>query len=137
MVALRCRNFHHSIANVSDHLTRPVGKLLMENRFRCARIRRVGIRNLAADDYLMILAGVCISSPITRGGQTMLTICLAQCFYTLLVSCLNVIAQGGGSNLFLPEEFATFTEMDIQERIKGSKIVVVSEQVRILAFSAH
>lgn len=50
-------------------------------------------------------------------------------FYTGLVVCLNVIAQGGGSNLFLPEQFATFTQKDIDERIKGSKIVVVSEQV--------
>jgi hypothetical protein len=50
-------------------------------------------------------------------------------FYTILIVCLNVIATGGGSNLFLPEEYATFTEDDIQERIKGSKIVIVSEQV--------
>jgi len=54
-------------------------------------------------------------------------------FYTTLIVCLNVIATGGGSNMFLPEEFATFTEEDIQERIKGSKIVIISEQVRWLA----
>jgi hypothetical protein len=41
----------------------------------------------------------------------------------MLVACLNAIAQGGGSNLFLPEVFATFMEVDIRERIKGSKIV--------------
>lgn len=48
---------------------------------------------------------------------------------------MNEIAEGGGSNLFLPEEFATFTQQDIDERIKGSKIVIVSEQVisRLLA----
>lgn len=51
-------------------------------------------------------------------------------FYTGLVVCLNVIATGGGSNLFPPEEFDTFTQEDIEERIKGSKIVVISEQVR-------
>lgn len=50
-------------------------------------------------------------------------------FYTGLIVCLNIIAQGGGSNLFPPEQFSTFTQQEIQERIKGSKIVVVSEQV--------
>jgi hypothetical protein len=52
-----------------------------------------------------------------------------QGLYTALVVCLNVIAGGGGSNLYLPEEFDTFSPLDIQERIKGSKIVIVSEQV--------
>ncbi|KAF2467583.1 uncharacterized protein BDR25DRAFT_205502, partial [Lindgomyces ingoldianus] len=51
--------------------------------------------------------------------------------YTALVVCLNVIVTGGGSNLYLPEEFATFTEADIEGRIKGSKIVVVSEQAML------
>jgi hypothetical protein len=41
-----------------------------------------------------------------------------------------VIAGGGGSNLYPPEDFVTFTPEDIQERIQGSKIVIVSEQVR-------
>jgi hypothetical protein len=50
-------------------------------------------------------------------------------FYTGLIVCLNVIAQGGGSNLFPPEQFQTFTQLEIDERIKGSKIVIVSEQV--------
>ncbi|KAF1932253.1 uncharacterized protein M421DRAFT_54351 [Didymella exigua CBS 183.55] len=49
-------------------------------------------------------------------------------FYTGLVVCLNTIAQGGGSNLFPPGQLSTFTEQEIQERIKGSKIVIVSEQ---------
>ncbi len=52
-----------------------------------------------------------------------------QGLYTTLVVCLNVIAGGGGSNLYLPDEFSTFSPLDIQERIKGSKIVIVSEQV--------
>ncbi|KAH0557136.1 hypothetical protein GP486_005076 [Trichoglossum hirsutum] len=86
-----------------------VGMLIITLRI-CARIKRVGVRGLASDDYLMIVAG---------------------CFYTTLVSCLNAIAQGGGSNLFLPEEFATFTEDDIKERIKGSKVVIVSEQAML------
>lgn len=50
-------------------------------------------------------------------------------FYTGLIVCLNVIAHGGGSNLFPPEQFSTFTQPEIDERIKGSKIVIVSEQV--------
>lgn len=54
---------------------------------------------------------------------------LVPAFYTTLIVCLNVIASGGGSNLFPPEDFDTFTEDEIQERIKGSKIVVISEQV--------
>jgi hypothetical protein len=59
-----------------------------------------------------------------------------QTFYTMLIVCLNAIAAGGGSNLFLPEQFATFTPADIQERIKGSKVVIVSEQVSgALSFS--
>lgn len=51
-------------------------------------------------------------------------------FYTMLIVCMNVIAAGGGSNLYPPEQFPTFTEDDIKERIKGSKIVIISEQVR-------
>ncbi|KAF3001884.1 hypothetical protein E8E13_005710 [Curvularia kusanoi] len=74
-----------------------------------ARWRRVRTPSrFAIDDWLMVTA--------------------APLFYTGLVVCLNVIARGGGSNLFPPEQFATFTQKDIEERIKGSKIVVVSEQ---------
>ena len=51
-------------------------------------------------------------------------------FYTTLIVCLNVIVKGGGSNLYPPEQFDTFTQADIEERIWGSKIVVVSEQVQ-------
>ncbi|KAL1643330.1 hypothetical protein SLS58_005001 [Diplodia intermedia] len=69
--------------------------------------RMVGFRELATDDYLMLLAAA---------------------WYTVLVVCLNAIAGGGGSNLFLPEEYASFTEQDIEDRILGSKVVVVSEQ---------
>lgn len=52
-------------------------------------------------------------------------------WYTTLVVCLNVVATGGGSNLFPLEQFSTFTPADIEERIKGSKIVVVSEQAML------
>lgn len=76
-----------------------------------ARWRRVrSASQLAIDDWLMITA--------------------VPLFYTGLITCLNIIAGGGGSNLFLPEEFATFSPAEIDERIKGSKIVIVSEQVR-------
>jgi len=47
----------------------------------------------------------------------------------MLIVCLNVIAGGGGSNLYPPEQFAKFTPLEIQQRIQGSKIVVASEQV--------
>lgn len=59
-------------------------------------------------------------------------ITLVPAFYTTLIVCLNVIATGGGSNLYPPEQFSEFTEEDIKERIKGSKIVIVSEQVCFL-----
>ncbi len=52
-------------------------------------------------------------------------------WFTTLVVCLNVVVTGGGSNLFLPEEFATFTPEDIKERINGSKVVVISEQAML------
>jgi hypothetical protein len=50
-------------------------------------------------------------------------------FYTGLIVCLNIIAAGGGSNLFPPEQLSTFSQFEIDERIKGSKIVIISEQV--------
>jgi hypothetical protein len=55
-----------------------------------------------------------------------------QMFYTMLVICLNVIVQGGGSNLF-PPDHPEFTEKEIQDRIKGSKIVILSEQVVLVS----
>lgn len=83
--------------------------LILSHRF--ARWRRVrGLSGFAADDWIMVTA--------------------VPLFYTGLIVCLNIIATGGGSNLFPPEQFSTFTREEIDERIKGSKIVVVSEQVR-------
>ncbi len=53
-----------------------------------------------------------------------------QFFYTILVVCLNVISAGGGSNLYLPSDYPNgFTPEETEERILGSKIVIVSEQV--------
>jgi hypothetical protein len=51
--------------------------------------------------------------------------------YTTLVVTLNVIAQGGGSNLYKPADHPVFTPSEITERIYGSKIVVVSEQAML------
>lgn len=83
--------------------------LTLDNRY--ARWHRVGsLTVFAADDWIMATA--------------------VPTFYTGLIVCLNIIATGGGSNLFPPEQFSTFAQEEIDERIKGSKIVVVSEQVR-------
>ncbi|CAE7001827.1 hypothetical protein PTTW11_01300 [Pyrenophora teres f. teres] len=74
-----------------------------------ARWRRVrSLSRFAVDDCIMITA--------------------VPLLYTGLVVCLNLIATGGGSNLFPPEQLSTFTQADIDDRIKGSKIVVLSEQ---------
>ncbi|KAF7506658.1 hypothetical protein GJ744_011487 [Endocarpon pusillum] len=75
-----------------------------------ARIHRVGLGGLQPDDYLMFAA---------------------LGWFTTLVVCLNVVVTGGGSNLFPPEQLSTFTPADIEERIKGSKVVVISEQAML------
>jgi hypothetical protein len=51
--------------------------------------------------------------------------------YTTLITCLNLIVTGGGSNLYYPEELSTFTAENIKERIKGSKMVLISEQAML------
>ncbi|KAF2187734.1 hypothetical protein K469DRAFT_628661 [Zopfia rhizophila CBS 207.26] len=56
---------------------------------------------------------------------------LVTFLYTGLITCLDIIVKGGGSNLYRPEEWSTFTEEDIQERIRGSKVVVISEQAML------
>ncbi|KAA8893055.1 hypothetical protein FN846DRAFT_577565 [Sphaerosporella brunnea] len=61
---------------------------------------------------------------------------LAMLAYTTLIVSLNMIVVGGGSNLFRPEEFATFTPLNIKERIKGSKLVIVSEQAMLITIWA-
>ncbi|KAF1814010.1 hypothetical protein P152DRAFT_394284, partial [Eremomyces bilateralis CBS 781.70] len=48
-----------------------------------------------------------------------------------LVVTLNLIAAGGGSNLFPAEELPFFTESEIRDRIHSSKIVVLSEQAML------
>ncbi|KAI9734361.1 MAG: hypothetical protein M1834_002467 [Cirrosporium novae-zelandiae] len=86
-----------------------VGMCLILLRFY-ARLRKSGFRGLAPDDYLMVAATM---------------------WYTLLVISLNVIVAGGGSNLFPPAEYASFTKEEIKDRILGSKIVIVSEQAML------
>ena len=100
--------------------------------YRYARIHRLGIRNLQIDDYLMLLVAVSSVPSFNNKNQKaeMLIMGLKQAWYTILISCLNVIAGGGGSNLYPPELTGTFTPEEVAERIQGSKIVVVSEQVR-------
>ncbi|KAH7060499.1 hypothetical protein B0J12DRAFT_335863 [Macrophomina phaseolina] len=98
-------DFQHRLAAQSWSLY-GVGMFIIFFRL-FARVHRVGLRELAADDYLMLVAAA---------------------WYTILVVCLNIIAGGGGSNLFLPEDYAGFTEDDIKDRVLGSKIVVISEQ---------
>ena len=70
-----------------------------------------------------------VRSPLQFAVDDWLMLTAVPLFYTGLVVCLNTIVQGGGSNLFPPEHFTTLTQQDIEERIKGSKIVIVSEQV--------
>ncbi|KAF2277412.1 uncharacterized protein EI97DRAFT_457436 [Westerdykella ornata] len=82
----------------------------MLNRY--ARWRRVrSISLLAPDDWLMMT--------------------VVPAFYTTLIVSLNAIATGGGSNLYPPEQFGTFSKEEIQERIRGSKIVILSEQAML------
>ncbi|KAN0090605.1 hypothetical protein V8E51_019184 [Hyaloscypha variabilis] len=70
-----------------------------------ARYTRLGLK-YQAEDYLMVFA---------------------VCLYTTFAVTNIAIIQGGGSSLYLPDQFSTFTPQDIQERIQGSKIEVASE----------
>ncbi|KAJ5091179.1 hypothetical protein NUU61_006049 [Penicillium alfredii] len=76
-----------------------------------ARIRRLGIRNLQSDDYLMVFAIF---------------------WYTLLCVSLNQVATGGGSNLMTEEDIRTMTAQIHAERERGSKWVFVSEHSFVL-----
>ncbi|GFF23240.1 hypothetical protein IFM46972_00601 [Aspergillus udagawae] len=80
-----------------------------------ARIRRLGVRNLQVDDYLMLFAVL---------------------WYTLLCVALNEVASGGGSNLMTDEDKANLTPVTYAERVRGSKWVFVSEHSFILAIWA-
>ncbi|KAJ5826660.1 hypothetical protein N7447_003423 [Penicillium robsamsonii] len=87
-----------------------VGVLSAVLRF-VARVRRLGIRNLQVDDYLMLFAVL---------------------WYTILCVALNQVASGGGSNLMTEEDKLSLTDKIIDERVRGSKWVFVSEHSFIL-----
>ncbi|OJI97057.1 hypothetical protein ASPVEDRAFT_78797 [Aspergillus versicolor CBS 583.65] len=91
-----------------------VGMLGVVLRFT-ARIRRLGIRNLQSDDYVMVFAVI---------------------WYTILCVALNSVASGGGSNLMTDEDIANLTPEIYEERVKGSKWVFVSEHAFVLAIWA-
>ncbi|EEA26302.1 hypothetical protein TMatcc_005432 [Talaromyces marneffei ATCC 18224] len=76
-----------------------------------ARIRRLGLRNIQVDDYLMVLGVI---------------------WYTILCVALNQVASGGGSNLMTDEDIANLTPSIYAERVRGSKWVFVSEHAFIL-----
>ncbi|KAJ5126631.1 hypothetical protein N7448_007410 [Penicillium atrosanguineum] len=76
-----------------------------------ARIRRLGIRGLQQDDYIMMFGLV---------------------WYTILCVALNEVASGGGSNLMTDEEKLHVTPAIHAERERGSKWVFVSEHAFIL-----
>ncbi|KAI9932133.1 hypothetical protein AWENTII_010462 [Aspergillus wentii] len=87
-----------------------VGLLGVALRFT-ARIRRLGIRNLQTDDYLMVFSVI---------------------WYTMLCVALNQVVSGGGSNLMDEDDILRMTPSDKAERIKGSKWVFVSEHSFVL-----
>ncbi|PWY92854.1 hypothetical protein BO70DRAFT_20403 [Aspergillus heteromorphus CBS 117.55] len=74
-----------------------------------ARYKRLGFR-FQLEDYLMVVA---------------------VGFYTAFAVTNIKIIEGGGSNLYPPYEFDTFTAADIRSRIKGSKIEFASENCQL------
>ncbi|KAE8160703.1 hypothetical protein BDV40DRAFT_269791 [Aspergillus tamarii] len=88
-----------------------VGMLGVCLRF-VARIRRLGIRNLQTDDYLMVFAII---------------------WYTILCVALNEVVIVGGSNLMSEEDIKNLTPVIKADRVRGSKWVFVSEHSFVLA----
>ncbi|KAM5442555.1 hypothetical protein MferCBS31731_002434 [Microsporum ferrugineum] len=76
-----------------------------------ARIRRLGLRSLQYDDYLMLTGGI---------------------WYTLLCISLNSVVAVGGSNLMDAQDIAELTPAIKVERVKGSKWVFVSEHAFVM-----
>lgn len=85
--------------------------LLTRPTFSFARGRKLGIRNLQVDDYLMVFAVV---------------------WYTMLCVALNEVASGGGSNLMDEYDIKHLTPAIHAERVSGSKWVFVSEHSYLL-----
>ncbi|KAG8163990.1 hypothetical protein KVR01_005908 [Diaporthe batatas] len=92
---------------------------------------RLGAANFQADDYLMLLVVVSNASRKHEQESILLIFRHSKVLYTALIVCLNMISDGGGSNLYPPGLEKSFTAKDIQDRIYGSKVVVVSEQVML------
>lgn len=125
----RCRWLPCSIS-----LTRGGGGLVVETRdntdgtlkiFKAEENRRPGEGRLCHDSGSSkspFLFHFCLS-PLPDWTATTMQL-WAQGLYTVLISSLNTVCQGGGSNLYPPELDGTFTESEIQDRIYGSKIVV-------------
>ncbi|KAF2035787.1 hypothetical protein EK21DRAFT_96415 [Setomelanomma holmii] len=83
---------------------------------------------LASQSWTLFARWRRVRSPSQFAVDDWLMVSAVPLFYSGLIACLNIIASGGGSNLFPPEQFASMSQEEIQERIKGSKIVIVSEQ---------
>jgi hypothetical protein len=97
-------------------------------RFWSKRLRLGSWRNLQIDDYLVMLAMVCTKYPVVHAAlmlicQATLTV-LFGLMNIILVTNSNLIAPGDDISTWLPEEF--------KERIYGSKLTIVVEQMQIL-----
>jgi hypothetical protein len=56
----------------------------------------------------------------------------ALVWYTILVTSLNQVASGGGSNLMTQDDMRQLTPETHDERVRGSKWVFVSEHAMVL-----
>lgn len=107
-----------------------------------ARIRRFGITGLKIDDYIMFNGVVCkLTYPpaikaSTRAFARSSLVKMHIDFgvgYTILCISFNKVINGGGSNYMTDEEVAALTPLIIEERIRGSKWVFVTEHAMLIA----
>jgi hypothetical protein len=85
------------------------------NAYSCcysyARAKKLGLRHLEFDDYLILVAAV---------------------FYTVLILTLNLTATGGGTALAMPgEDVTALTPEQVKIRQRGAKIDLVAEQAML------
>jgi hypothetical protein len=85
------------------------------NAYSCcysyARAKKLGLRHLEFDDYLILVAAV---------------------FYTVLILTLNLTATGGGTALAMPgEDVSALTQEQVKIRQRGAKIDLVAEQAML------
>ncbi|KAM5436330.1 hypothetical protein MferCBS31731_006023 [Microsporum ferrugineum] len=76
-----------------------------------ARIRRMGVRGLQSDDYLILFAAV---------------------WYTVLCVALNEIIIAGGSNLLTADDIRKLTPETKARRSRGAKWVFVGEHAMVM-----